>query len=58
MDWEVCGRNCLCSNLNDYLGICKEGLRKFTRNLSEVNLCPGEDSNRSPPEYRLDELSS
>jgi hypothetical protein len=37
-------------------GICLDGLRNTTRLLSEYIRCPGQDSNRTPLEYKSDTL--
>jgi hypothetical protein len=38
-------------NLRYYPGICLEGLRKITNNISQDSLSPGRDLNLGPPKY-------
>jgi hypothetical protein len=51
MNWKGCGRKRSWPNLRYYPGICLEGLRKTTKNLSQDNRSPGRDLNPGPPEY-------
>jgi hypothetical protein len=50
MNWKGCGRKRSWPNLRYYPGICLEGLRKTTKNLSQ--------DSRSPPEYEAGELTT
>jgi hypothetical protein len=43
--------SCRGPNLNCYLGICLERLRKITKNVSQDSRSPGLGSNPGPPEY-------
>jgi hypothetical protein len=45
------GRNRSWPNLGYYPGICLYGLRKTTKNLSQVRQSVGRDLNPGPPEY-------
>jgi hypothetical protein len=40
------------------LGICLEGPRKTTKNLSQDNRSPGSDLNQRPPEYKAAVLTT
>jgi hypothetical protein len=48
----------LWPNFRYYLGICLEGLRKTTKNLSQVSRSPGRDLNPGPPEYEAGVLTT
>jgi hypothetical protein len=51
MNWKRCGIKRSWPNLRRYPGICVEGLRKTTTNLSQDSRSPGRDLNPGPPEY-------
>jgi hypothetical protein len=54
-DLEECGRGLI---LRYCLGICLEGLRKATKNLSKDTLSPGRDLNPELPEYEAGVLTT
>jgi hypothetical protein len=45
-------------NLRYYSGICLEGLRKTTKNLSQDSRSPGRDLDPGPPEYEAGVLTT
>jgi hypothetical protein len=51
MNRKGCGTKQSWPNLRYYPGICLEGLRKTTKNLTQDNRSPGRDLNPGPPEY-------
>jgi hypothetical protein len=60
-EWRI-GKNVEGSGrgpvLRYYPGICLEGLRKTTKNLSQNNQFPGRDFNPGPPEYEIRVLTT
>jgi hypothetical protein len=52
MNEKGCGRKRSWLNLRHYCGICLEGLRISTSNLSQDSLSPGQDMNPGPPEHK------
>jgi hypothetical protein len=50
MNWEGRGMEWLWTNLSSYPGICLEGLKKITENISQGDRCPGRDSRETSPE--------
>lgn len=51
MNWKGHGTKPPWPNVRNYTSICEEGLKKTTKPLSRDSCCPGQDSNRTPPEY-------
>jgi hypothetical protein len=51
MNWKGCGSKLSWPDLRLYPGICLEGPRKTTKNLSHDSRSPGRDLNRRPSEY-------
>jgi hypothetical protein len=51
MNWKWRGGKRSWRNFRRYPGICLEGPRKTTKNLSQDSLSPGRDLNPVPPEY-------
>jgi hypothetical protein len=58
MNWKGYERKRPWPNLRCYHGICLEGLRETTKNLSQDSRSPGRDSNSGPPEYKARALTS
>jgi hypothetical protein len=51
LNWKGFGRKWSWPNLRSNPGICIEGLRKTTKNLSQDSWSPGRDLNTGPPKY-------
>jgi hypothetical protein len=58
MNWKGCGKKQSGPNLRYYPGICLEGLRKTTEDLSKYIWSLGQDFNPGPPEYEAGELTA
>jgi hypothetical protein len=51
INWKGCGSKRSWPNSQYYAGICLEGLRKTSKNLSQDSRSPGLYLNQGPPEY-------
>jgi hypothetical protein len=58
MNWREYGRKWSWPNLRYYPGICLEGLRKNTENISQDSQSPGRDLNLRPPKYEAGVLTT
>jgi hypothetical protein len=52
MNWKGFWRT-IMAQLWYYLGICQEGVKKITVNLSQNSWCPSRDLNWAPPKYKF-----
>jgi hypothetical protein len=58
MNWKGFGRKLSWCNRRYYPGICLEGLRKTTKNLSQDSQSLGQDLNPGPPKYNAGVLTT
>jgi hypothetical protein len=57
MNWKGCGRKRSWPNLRYYPGICLEGLRENTENLSDNRRSLGPEMNSGSPKYEAEVIT-